>query len=197
METSKHTNTNNGFALLLAIVIASVLLAIGLTMLAITVKQLTLSSVARESEIAFHAANAAMECVRYHRTENRLDDYTDRVTDPVAPIIDCFGVSSDDNSSFIFHDATPQFTNGFSYEFDWGTVGSERCSRIDLYVMQSEGSDYTVNFSAFSSALGSDGVKTCPEGSTCSAAIARGYNRACGDVDRGLATVEREVTAQY
>lgn len=193
METK---NNQQGFALLLSIVIASILLSVGLTMLSITVKQLTLSSVARESEIAFHAASAGMECVRYHRREN-LDD---RFTDPIsgggtAPIIDCFSESSDGTDfEDELHDNSDGYTNEFHYEFDWGTDSTERCSQVDMYVMNADNDDYTHDFSGLSSAIDD---KTCISGGICTIVISRGYNKSCLDLANGLATVEREITAQF
>lgn len=54
-----------GFTLLIAVVLTSVLLAVGLTLLDIALKQITLSSTARQSQYAFYAADSAMECALY------------------------------------------------------------------------------------------------------------------------------------
>lgn len=188
--------TTEGFALLLAIVIASILLAVGLTMLSITVKQLTLSSIARESEIAFHAAAAGMECIRYHRRENDTLQFTDAVTaDGAAPVIDCFDQSSQssdrEDERAVNSDG---YTNEFHYEFDWGDGGTARCSQVDLYVMMGIADSYVDDFSDVSAVIDD---KTCPVGGACSVVIARGYNKSCTDLANGLATVEREITAQF
>jgi len=183
-----------GFALLLAIVIASILLSIGLTLLTTTVKQLTLSSTARESEIAFHAASAGIECVRFHRGENVGDQFTDEVIGlGVAPSISCFGVTSGSaNTQNRLSRDTDGYTNVFNYELDW--TSDERCSQLDLYVMVGEYDNYTFDFDPYSTAVGN---KTCPQGAACTVAIVRGYNRSCDDLANGLATVERELTAQF
>lgn len=59
------TNTPRGFTLLIAVVLTSVLLSVGLALLDIALKQVTLSSTARQSQYAFYAADSAMECALY------------------------------------------------------------------------------------------------------------------------------------
>ncbi len=54
-----------GFTLLLASLIASLLLAIGLSMFTIAQKEIILSSLGRDSQYAFYAADAGAECALY------------------------------------------------------------------------------------------------------------------------------------
>lgn len=58
-------NEPRGFTLLIAVVLTSVLLSVGLALLDIALKQVTLSSTARQSQYAFYAADSAMECALY------------------------------------------------------------------------------------------------------------------------------------
>lgn len=60
------TSPSRGFTLLIAVVLASVALSIGLALLDITYKQVTLSGAARQSQAAFYNADTAMECVLFH-----------------------------------------------------------------------------------------------------------------------------------
>jgi len=54
-----------GFTLLLAALVASVVLALGAAIFQIAQKQLTLSSIGRDSQFAFYAADTAAECALY------------------------------------------------------------------------------------------------------------------------------------
>jgi len=54
-----------GFALLFAVLTASLLLAIGMSIFRISFKELTISIAARDSQIAFYAADSARECAVY------------------------------------------------------------------------------------------------------------------------------------
>ena len=77
-----------GFALLLTIIVVGVLLSIGLAVLDLTVKQVQLSSNAKDSELAFQAANAGMECARRVRR-----DLGDRMLSNQSIDPQCFGVA--------------------------------------------------------------------------------------------------------
>lgn len=63
-----HTYKNNnekGFTLLLALLITSIALAIGVSILNITLKEFILANITRDSEIAFYAADTGIECALF------------------------------------------------------------------------------------------------------------------------------------
>lgn len=64
-----------GFTLLIAVVLTSVLLSVGLALLDIALKQVTLSSTARQSQYAFYAADSAMECALYWDQQQNAFSY--------------------------------------------------------------------------------------------------------------------------
>lgn len=66
-------NFKKGFVVLYASLIGGVVLAIGLAILTITIKQLGLSSAGRESHKSFYVSDTAMECALYF---NHLDRVT-------------------------------------------------------------------------------------------------------------------------
>jgi Tfp pilus assembly protein PilE len=55
-----------GFTLLIAVILASVALALGLVLVDIAYKQTVLSSTSRQSQSAFYNADAALECALYY-----------------------------------------------------------------------------------------------------------------------------------
>ena len=59
------THSPRGFTLLIAVILTSVLLSVGLALLDISYKQVVLSSTARQSQYAFYAADSAIECALY------------------------------------------------------------------------------------------------------------------------------------
>jgi hypothetical protein len=61
-KTSKSTT---GFAMLFAVLTASLLLTIGLSIFNLSFKELILSTNAKESQVAFYAADSARECALY------------------------------------------------------------------------------------------------------------------------------------
>jgi hypothetical protein len=62
MEISSH---KRGFTLLLAALVASIVLALGSSIFLIARKQVTLSSLGRDSQFAFYAADTGAECALY------------------------------------------------------------------------------------------------------------------------------------
>ncbi|MFA5838534.1 MAG: pilus assembly PilX N-terminal domain-containing protein [Candidatus Paceibacterota bacterium] len=59
---SKHSH---GFTLLMAMVISSLLLSLGITVFNVTLKELVLSSYGRNSQFAFYAADTGVECALF------------------------------------------------------------------------------------------------------------------------------------
>lgn len=65
--TKKYFNQNNqrGFTLLFAVIISTLVLAVGASIISIALKQVILSGVGRDSSLAFYAANTGIECAFY------------------------------------------------------------------------------------------------------------------------------------
>ena len=81
--------TQQGFALLIAIIFMSVMLSFGLTLGALAYKQQILASNAVESQYAFYAADAALECALY--ADQQLGSFVYPVSDPgAAPALSAF-----------------------------------------------------------------------------------------------------------
>jgi Tfp pilus assembly protein PilE len=85
-----------GFTLLIAVILSSVVLAIGLALLDISYKQLVLASVAKNSQYAFYAADSALECALYY--DQQLGSFAYDVPPQVSPVslpsISCAGQNS-------------------------------------------------------------------------------------------------------
>ncbi len=185
---SKNTpQENRGFALLLALVISSIALSIGLSMLYISIKQLTLGTTTHGSEIAFQAANAGMECLR----RSRISDETDYVTNGGEVTVDCLGQTG------TMTDTNPDNQiQAFDYQFDWTPPGesNERCIKFEAYAFNASSSDVTYNFAP------ERGIppRVCSMGDICSTAFVRGFNRSCTEVDAGsIFTVQREISIEF
>jgi hypothetical protein len=64
-NNNKKQNKKTGFAILYSVLIASILLSIGLAIFNLTIKELLLSSLGRDSQFAFYAADTGAECAFY------------------------------------------------------------------------------------------------------------------------------------
>ena len=118
-----HTNIHQqgthkrGFALFVAVVTASIVLAMGLSILQITLKDFTLSSVVRESELAFAAADAGMECALYWNQSNEAG-VGGLFTIPSPTLLHCLGKTN------------ITATSSGRYQIEWGTP--KLCSDVTV-----------------------------------------------------------------
>lgn len=66
MHLARPATQQRGFALLIALILTSVVLALGMALLDIAYKQVLLSSSAKNSQYAFYNADSALECALYY-----------------------------------------------------------------------------------------------------------------------------------
>ncbi|HEY4483952.1 MAG TPA: hypothetical protein VI752_02100 [Candidatus Paceibacterota bacterium] len=71
----KFNNNNSGFVILYAVIVASVVSLSGILLANIIVKQIILSSIGRESQFAYYAANVADECIKNAVKNNQFGYY--------------------------------------------------------------------------------------------------------------------------
>lgn len=188
-------NTSSGFALLMTLLVVSVVVSITLAVIELSIKQLNLSVSAKDSEIAFHAANAGMECIRYAlRTEETDFAGSGNVT------ASCFNrnitIEREPLSPLEVSGGPANRVARYSAEITWPT--GDRCSQMDIVradVPVSDDEWVRVNYLSrvFSGRAGS---KSCTPGSTCVIAEVVGYNKRCADItDPG--TVRREILLEF
>ncbi len=171
-----------GFTLFIAVVTSSLVLAIGLSILNITLKEFLLSGTLRDSEMAFYAADAGMECALYYDSSSASELVNQFDNDGVLGSVNCM-----DDSSIVVTATDPSLPPDADdeelgiaqhFEVEWGT-NPTLCAKVSVTK-----SDSTVSGS-------------CPVGVECTQIISRGYNRACDDlasprtVERALKTTLR------
>ncbi len=61
-----HPRTQRGFTLLIAVILSTVVLTVGIALLDVAYKQVILASTAKESQAAFYNADSALECALYY-----------------------------------------------------------------------------------------------------------------------------------
>lgn len=166
--------TQRGFTLLLAVLIVGIVLAIGLAILSVTLKEFLLSSLARESSVALSAADAGMECARYWDASSAGDRFD---VGAGQSNISCMGQS---------RNVDPSGSGGIAttdVQFNWGSP--QVCARITVRKYYSE-----------SEPLNMGEGRTCPRGTECTIIVSRGYNRTCSQLDNPR-TVERALRIWY
>ena len=78
-----NTNSkfNKGYTLLFAVLVSSLVLSVGISILNISKKEFLLASSARESTTAFYAADSGLECAKYYDDLGYFDSPTPTVGD--------------------------------------------------------------------------------------------------------------------
>ncbi|PIR82916.1 hypothetical protein COU19_03200 [Candidatus Kaiserbacteria bacterium CG10_big_fil_rev_8_21_14_0_10_56_12] len=131
------THTNKGFALLIAVIFMSVMLAFALSISALALKQVTLSSSAVESQYAFYAADAALECVLYfdQKSDISLFNYDANQGKQTPPSLPC----GDSNTSPSIQTLANPDVVIFSYpRVEFNTSPNPRyCADIKIYKYRS------------------------------------------------------------
>jgi type II secretory pathway pseudopilin PulG len=189
-----------GFALLMSLIVVSVVISIGLSVLDLTLKQIRLSTNSKDSEIVFHATNAGLECARYwlSRDDNSDGDIDIENGETISP--KCFGVDSD---PVTVSKTSPAGTTGgvaykYNMDFTWG-ASLDRCSKITILTLVSA-SNATTTVSSMTTVIPGyptvpDDKKECGPSGRCSVISVQGFNRACDKLDL-QGTLQREVLLQ-
>ena len=200
----KNLSTNHGFTLLLTVIVIGVVLAVTLASLNLAIKQVRLSADTRDSEIAFQAANAGLECIRHWRRAERTGFESG---DDVE--IDCFGSAGISPANL--HDSIPSTGDGsvflYEYQISWGDAGfGERCSQMRLVVMSADidGDGLEIENDDMRDALEGypEGPNTvCEAGGRCTAFSSQGYSTSCPTTGIGggfpLGTIQREILVEF
>lgn len=188
----KVSPLEKGFALLVTLVVVSVVLAIGLSLLFVTTRQYVLAVMANESEKAFQASQIGLECLRYWR--NQPDVVSQFLRDQSYPDpIECAGVSS----SVIESSGTP-FSGGhwlYYYLYRFNLAG-DRCVEPAIYIADMR--NYTGSEDELIIPISNEGLSSirCAAGTVCTAIFARGFNRPCNQLD-SIYAIQREITIQF
>lgn len=190
---------NQGFALLITLVVVSIVLAIGLSLLFVTTKQYLLAVTASQSELAFQAAQVGLECMRWHRAQPATLAILLREGGSWSPSLTCAGVTPDtppgvDADTIYTNDTLRQYL--YKYEYFY-TVSGNQCINTSMYVSNLRGST-TTGFTRPIPASEDEGLSeiTCAAGSVCTVIFSRGYNRPCNQLN-SIFTIQREITIDY
>lgn len=127
--------SQRGFAILLAILLVSIVLTVGLTLFNITYRQLLLSSLARESQYAFYASDSARYCARYY---DFLTTQSDRP----------FGYLNSAGDAFVY---------------DSNTVVDLQCGKGDISLVDLDSGDPDKMVFRFTAHFSQDGRDTCAD----------------------------------
>lgn len=136
---SKRNKKNNGFVILYAVIITTVVLVVGVSLMNIMTKQLVLSSISRNAKVSYYAALSGRECAEFWKSLQKFnfnnptyfggEDISRNWVDPQNSSISCF---NDENlETIVLGD------NGVTetyFEFDFTLNGNQNaCARVSVY----------------------------------------------------------------
>lgn len=207
MSMADKHNPQAGFALLVSIIVVTAVLSIGLVILDLSVKQVRLAATTKDSEIAFHAANAGMECARYWRRQANTAMEAGTPTPPIS----CFGsraASSGSNStvssagvvSRVGNISTTGGGNAYVYRYEFTWNGGERCTSVTTLValasLTSNMSVSNANIRTQVPGYPAGPAFSCNAASQCTVVSVQGFNRACSQ-KTNFGTIQREVLLEF
>lgn len=127
--------SSRGFTLLIAIIFMSVMLSFGLALGALAYKQAVLASSAVQSQYAFYAADAGLECALYADQKGDVFAYPADPETP-APLMTC-DATEPISASVISHTADQRVVSS-RLSLDSG----KRCADVTVYKPSSAGTTY-------------------------------------------------------
>ncbi|MCA9366804.1 hypothetical protein KC887_00890 [Candidatus Kaiserbacteria bacterium] len=194
----KYKQQTGGFALLITLIVVGVVLSVGLSILDLSIKQINLSTASRDSELAFHASSAGVECARYWRRA------ASSTMEAMAPVnFECFGLTNSNVSPTIVSSGISGVGDvlHYDYQFTWG-ANNDRCTEVTTFLMFGTlppNPGVTITNTELRNIIpgypaGPD--KSCEAGAECTVISVRGYNKSCANsTDYGV--TEREVLLEF
>jgi len=203
MENSNKNilKKKGGFALLITIMVVSVVVAVTLAIVELSMKQLELSVNSVDSELAFQAANAGMECARYWRQASSSSFETGVDVD-----MNCFGVTNLVSvGTFLITLNGSGDVFWYKTELTWGAAPFERCSQMDIISMVVPAT--STNKLTVGSGNGNNSLKTifpgypsnsttCDPGGQCTIMSVTGYSSSCINKNQS-GTQRREILLEF
>ncbi len=176
-----RSNPRQGFTLFIAVITVSIVLAIGISILNIMLKELTLSSTVRESRIAFYAADAAMECAQYWDQSSVGGKFNPTAS---AGTISCMGgpVQQEGGGASASIGGN-DYGDPEIFQIEWGSPAI--CAHVSVTKYHSDSGSVAMSPSG-----------SCPQGVVCTVIESQGYNRACDNLSDPR-TVERALRSRY
>lgn len=96
-----------GFALVIALILTSVVLAVGVALVDLAVKQLSLASSSKNSQYAFYNADSGLECALYYDQKVNVFYYNS----PITPALECNGLTLSNYAGLVNYSVTQDASN--------------------------------------------------------------------------------------
>ncbi len=191
IDEDNRAGGQQGFTLLLAALIASIVLSIGVAVYTIAQHEVTLSSLGRDSQFAFYAADTAAECALFW--DYRYNYFAQITPAGVNPTCDQQPVS------FAVTDVNGNTLNQpYSYPYEYSSTNNinlfqDTATTTGGYCVQVSVEKCNYPFKTD----GSNGCDTSQPPSIHARIIADGYNVSCANIGSAPNAVQRTVELDY
>ena len=157
--------SHKGYTLLFAVLVSALVLAVGISLLNTTRKELTLTSGARESDYAFYAADAGYECALYYDYQGATGNgatffstTTFIVNGSIMPLACGTATNSSQVSSAVTM-ASSAFGMGTQYDFTFSVpIEGNACAYVDVNKVYNSSCISTTTVYSFGYNMGSEGT---------------------------------------
>jgi hypothetical protein len=174
-ETRNKRRHERGFTLLLAALVSSIVLALGTSIFEIAQKELTLSSIGRDSQFAFYAADTAAECALYW--DFRYNYFASTTPSGVTPTCD--------GQSLAPLDISPSGTSQpYAYPY---TMTSRQ---VDLFTDATPPTDYCAQVTVTK-------TRNATTKAVQTTVRADGYSTSCATISTNARALQRSVELHY
>lgn len=208
----RKADSGSGMTLLVTLLVMSVLLSISASLLNISLKQYRLSGIARDSEMAFQAASAAMECAVFNDVQTTPSPFSVNVDGtPVDEVgegsrllepLNCMGDSSNDIEETNDGEVVSREEQLFRFQWNAAGPGNDVCSEISVYKFSEMGASTDVIEMATQMGVPPNPRTKCRATTdidspiVCTVIRTRGYNVPCNRLNDPRA-IERELVQRY
>jgi Tfp pilus assembly protein PilX len=129
-KKSEFSSNKKAFTVLFAVIVSSLILALGLGIVAITMKEVKLSGAGRDSQVAFYAADSGLECAEYFDiTQSAFATSTsDEPVNPIVCNVQNITVTADGDGAA----ATSTFQMCMKYKDDKSCDTSKPCAEVTV-----------------------------------------------------------------
>ncbi len=193
MTNHNTQHTSKGFALLITIITLTVIISVTLAIVELSLKQLELSVNSKDSELAFHAANAALECARFTRKvetaafEGGLPvDFT-CLNQTDVNVAKTLSVSGTEGDIYTYHS-----------ELNWITGTVNHCSEMTILVMNVKDDQGDLVYGSMQTQIPgyATASKKCDQGGRCTVVSVSGYSSSCAE-KTAVGTLKRELLVEF
>lgn len=176
-QFSNRARAQRGFTLLLAALVGSVVLALGSAVFSIAMKQVTLSSIGKNSQFAFYAADTAAECALFWDFRSDIPTHKYFFATSSGPDLNPLtSITCDQQAAPVTVEpgAMPiAATTTFRYDIT-GSGGKLYCAKVSVAKVRNSGSS---------------GINTV--------IYSNGYSSPCASITTARDTLERAVKLRY